>query len=102
MFQVGYAWLASVVVQLGSIRIDLRRWRGFVIDDDSWVVAVVVLGGGSLWKLQMVVPTADDHKALFVHFQLDSFAATLSSIQCFSLGLSREDARMPRIAALAR
>ena len=49
MFQVGYAWLASVVGQLGSIRIDLRRWRGFVIDDDSWVVAVVVLGGGSLW-----------------------------------------------------
>ena len=49
MFQVGYIWLASVVVQLGSVRIDLRRWRGFVIDDDSWVVAVVVLGGRSLW-----------------------------------------------------
>ena len=49
MFQVGYAWLASVVVQLGSVRIDLRRWRSFVIDDDSWVVAVVVLGGRSLW-----------------------------------------------------
>ena len=49
MLQVGHAWLASVVVQWSSIRIDLRRWRGFVIDDDSWVVAVVVLGGGSLW-----------------------------------------------------
>ena len=42
-------------------------------------------GCSSFWKHQMVVPSADSHKALFIPMQLDSFTAAFLPHQLLRL-----------------